>query len=304
MSLLVYCLVYPILWGISRLPFPVLYGLSDLLYFWLYRVFGYRQKVVAENLALAFPEKNEAERKRLEKTFYKHLCDVFLEMAKTLGISEKEMEKRFYIEDLGPLKEMEEKGVSVILHGAHMASWEWSMALNRKLKNLQAYAIYKPLANPYFDRLAQRIRGKWGTSLLSTSATKQIVSDNIENGIPSIYGMLSDQSPMPIKADYWRCFLGVPVPVHTGAEKLARRWDLPMLYLNVKKVKRGHYTAHIESLVDHSKETDRFEITDKYLDRVQQAISEQPEYYLWTHKRFKHRHKDPKDYQAFSREDQ
>lgn len=304
MSLLVYCLVYPILWGISRLPFPVLYGLSDLLYFWLYRVFGYRQKVVAENLALAFPEKSEAERKRLEKTFYKHLCDVFLEMAKTLGISEKEMEKRFYIEDLGPLKEMEEKGVSVILHGAHMASWEWSMALNRKLKNLQAYAIYKPLANPYFDRLAQRIRGKWGTSLLSTSATKQIVSDNIENGVPSIYGMLSDQSPMPIKADYWRCFLGVPVPVHTGAEKLARRWDLPMLYLNVKKVKRGHYTAHIESLVDHSKETDRFEITDKYLDRVQQAISEQPEYYLWTHKRFKHRHKDPNDYQAFSREDQ
>ena len=303
MSLLVYCLVYPLLWGISRLPFPVLYGLSDLLYFWLYRVFGYRKKVVAQNLALAFPNKSEAERKELEKTFYKHLCDVFLEMAKTMGISESEMDKRFFIEDMGPLKEMEEKGISVILHGAHMASWEWSMAINRKLKFHQAFAIYKPLANPYFDGLAQKIRGKWGTTLISTSETKQVVADNVKNSIPSIYGMLSDQSPMPIKSDYWRRFLGIPVPVHTGAEKLARKWDLPMIYLDVKKVKRGHYSVRMEMLVEHSKETKRFEITDTYLDRVERAIAEQPEFYLWTHKRFKHRHKDPKDYQAFSRED-
>lgn len=303
MSLLVYCLVYPVIWGISRLPFSVIYLLSDLLYFWLYRVFGYRKKVVVENLALAFPEKSDAERKAIEVEFYRHLCDVFLEMAKSLGMSTREMEKRFFVEDLGPLEQMDKDGVSVILNGGHLASWEWGMALNRRVHNLKAFGIYKPLANPYFDRLAKRIRGKWGTRLISTSETKEIVGENIKNNIPSIYGMLSDQSPMAIKADYWRSFMGVSVPVHTGAEKLARRWDLPMLFMRVEKVKRGHYKCRIEMLQEGSRDTERFEITNTYLDRVEEAIAAQPQYYLWTHKRFKHRNKDPKDYNAFVREE-
>ena len=301
MPLLVYCLVYPLLWAVSRLPFPVLYSISDGLYWLLYKTFGYRKKVVAENLSLAFPEKSEKERKKIEEEFYRHLCDVFLEMVKSLSISSEEMDQRFQIPDLGPLEQMDEQGTPVFLVGAHMASWEWSMAINRKLNNLKGYAVYKPLANPYFDRLAKRIRGKWGTALVSTSETKELVGNHVQRHKPSIFGMLSDQSPMAIKADYWREFMGVVVPVHTGAEKLARRWNIPIIYLDVEKLGRGTYKAHFEVLENQSGSTDRFQITDTYIDRVEKSIRAQPQYYLWTHKRFKHRHKNPEDYGAHVR---
>ena len=301
MSLLAYCLVYPLLWGISKLPFRALYLLSDGLYWLLYKGIGYRKKTVTENLALAFPDKSPEERKGIERTFYKHLCDVFLEMAKSMSISKKEMDERFNIPDLGPLKEFDAQGKPVFLVGAHMASWEWSMAINSKFKNLKGYAVYKPLANPYFDLLAKRIRGKWGSQLISTSEIRQLIGKHIKEQRPSIFGMLSDQSPMAIKADYWRTFMGIQVPVHTGAEKLARHWNIPIVYLEVEKTGRGRYVAHFETLVSDSKNTNRFEITDCYIDRVEKSIRIQPEYYLWTHKRFKHRHKDPAKYKAFVR---
>ena len=301
MSFLVYCLVYPLLWAVSRLPFSVLYFFSDRLYWLLYKTFGYRKRVVAENLFLAFPEKSEKERKKIEEEFYRHLCDVFLEMVKSLSISPEEMDRRFQIPDLGPLKEMDEQGIPVFLVGAHMASWEWSMAINRKLSTLKGYAVYKPLANPYFDRLVKRIRGKWGTTLVSTSETRDLVAKYVKEKKPSIFGMLSDQSPMAIKSDYWRPFMGIVVPVHTGAEKLARRWDIPLIYLDVEKTGRGHYKAHFEILENNSGKTDRFQITDTYIDRVEETIRAQPQYYLWTHRRFKHRHKNPSDYRAHVR---
>ncbi len=170
MQFLVYILVYPLLWMVSKLPFRVLYLLSDGLYFLLFYVVGYRKKVVAKNLELVFPEKTEQEITAIKKKFYKHLCDMFLEMAKTMTISEKELKKRFKITNPEELKRLEKLNKSIILIFGHYASWEWSIVLQNYI-NFKGFAVYKKLANKHFDKLVRDIRSKYNTTLISTKET-------------------------------------------------------------------------------------------------------------------------------------
>lgn len=288
MQFLVYILAYPILWLISILPFRLFYWFSDFVCFLIYRVVGYRKKVVRANLALALPHLNDAERKNIEKKFYKHMCDMFLETIKTMGISPQEMDRRFQITNLDLVKEYAKKGKSVILVASHYASYEWLLTMNPKI-DFKGIAVYKTLANPYFDKLVRKIRSKYDTELIETRKAIPLMAQNQRDGILSMYGLASDQSPKLDRIFHSMKFMGVEVPVHTGAEMLAKKYDLSVIMVKVKKVKRGYYEATFLPIAENPNDYANFDITEKYLKEVEKQIYEAPEYYLWTHKRWKHK---------------
>ena len=290
MQFLVYILVYPILWLISILPFRLLYILSDCVFVILYHIIGYRKKVVTENLRLVFPNKSEQETSIIRKRFYRHLCDMFLEMAKTMNISKKSLKKRFHIVNTDELKRLESLNKSIILMYGHYASWEWSIELQNHIK-YDGYGVYKKLANPYFDNLVRNIRSKFNTTLISTKETIGTINDNENKGIKSIIAFLSDQSPRLSKEVYWGEFMGVEVPCFTGAERLAKKLDLTIAYLKVNKVKRGFYEAEIITITETPKAYKDYELTNLFLREVEKQIYDAPEYYFWTHKRWKHKNK-------------
>ncbi len=274
------------------LPFPVFYLVSDGVCFLTYRVIGYRKKTVRENLALALPHLSERERRNIEKKFYSHLCDMFLEMIKTLSISQKEIEKRFTFSNLDVYLELEKKNKSVAVLCAHYASYEWVISMNYYIHH-KGYGIYKKIANPYFDKLVKKIRSKFKAELITTKETIATIANNYTNGELSLYGFASDQSPKKNAAYHWAPFMGHVVPVHTGAEMLAKRFDMNVIFLRTKKIKRGYYEASFEVLSDDVKSVPNYEITDRFLQLVEQQILEAPEYYLWTHKRWKYRNTKP-----------
>ncbi|CAH8286359.1 KDO2-lipid IV(A) lauroyltransferase [Mariniflexile fucanivorans] len=287
MQLLAYILIYPILWLVSILPFRLLYLVSDGLYLLLYYLIGYRKKVVYNNLKLVFPEKSETELKKIQKKFYKHLCDMFLEMAKTMTISEKELKKRFKILNPEEFQRLESLNKSVILIFGHYASWEWSIVIQNYV-NFKGLAVYKRLANRYFDKLVKDIRSKFNTDLISTKETIHTINDMEAKGIKSVTGFLSDQSPRLTKDVYWGTFMGIDVPCFTGAERLAKKLDLTTVYLKVNKVKRGYYEAEVITLTENPNDYKDYELTDMFLREVEKQIYQAPEYYFWTHKRWKH----------------
>jgi len=287
MQFLVYILVYPFLWLVSILPFRLLYLVSDSVYVLLYYIIGYRKKTVTENLKLVFPEKSEKEIATIRKAFYHHLSDMFLEMAKTMTISENELKKRFKITNPEEFKRLESLDKSIILIFGHYASWEWSIVLQQYI-NFKGLGVYKPLANKYFDSLVKNIRSKFNTDLISTKETISVINDHETKGIKSITGFLSDQSPRLTKDVYWGEFMGIKVPCFTGAERLAKKLDLTTAYLKVTKVKRGFYEAEIITLAENPKDYQNYELTDMFLREVEKQIYEAPEYYFWTHKRWKH----------------
>jgi len=292
MQLLVFVLAYPILWIVSILPFPVFYKLSDLVCFFVYRVFGYRKKVVRENLAMALPHLSDAERLEIEKKFYSHMCDMFMEMIKTISMSEAEINKHFVCTNLEVLKEYEAKGKSVALMCAHYASWEWLIALSKKM-TFKSVTIYKKINNKYFDDLIRKIRRNLNTELVETKESIEMMISNKRKGINAFYGFAGDQSPQIHRAKYWTEFMGIEVPVHTGGEMLAKKLDMNMIFVKVEKVKRGYYQCTIVPLAENPRDYKDFELTDLYLRQVEKQILEAPEYYFWTHKRWKHAGKKP-----------
>jgi len=252
--------------------------------------------VVKKNLDLVFPNKSETEKKRIMKGFYHHLCDMILESIKSMTISEAEMKKRFVFSNIEEIHALEKANKSVILMGGHYASWEWMFIVQKYIKH-RGFGIYKRLANKYFDALAKRIRARYNTTLITTKETIKILSESSKKGELSISGFASDQSPKAHKAFHWQKFMGIKVPVHTGGEMIAKRLDFAIVFFKVKKIKRGYYETTFKTLTMNPKEFKDYEITDLFLTLVENQIREAPEYYLWTHKRWKHRDKVPKEFQ-------
>lgn len=290
MQFLVFILVYPFLWIISILPFRILYLISDGVYILLYYLIGYRRKVVDDNLKLVFPNKTKAELTIIKKEFYRHLCDMFLEMIKTMSISKKSLDKRFKIINPEELKRLESLNKSIILMYGHYASWEWSIAIQNYI-NFHGYGVYKRLANKYFDKLARGIRSKFNTSLISTKETISVIENNESKGIKSVMAFISDQSPRLTNDVYWSKFMGIEVPCFTGAERLAKKLDFTIAYLKVNKVNRGFYEAEVIVLAENPKTFKDYQLTDIFNREVEKQIYDAPEYYFWTHKRWKHAQK-------------
>lgn len=288
MQFLIYIISFPFLWLISKLPFKLFYWFSDGIYVLIYYIIGYRKKIVRHNILIALPNLSESERLKIEKKFYSHMCDMFLEMIKTMSISTEEMKKRFKITNIEVVKEYEQKNKSIILLASHYASWEWLLSINEST-SFKCIGVYKKINNPYFDKLIRNIRSKFNSELVATDKTIALIAENQEKGIMGMYGLASDQSPQVHKTFHWQQFMGIEVPVHTGAEMLAKRYDLEVVFAKVKKVKRGFYEATFVPICEHPRTIPDYEITDTYLKEVEKQILEAPEYYFWTHKRWKHR---------------
>ena len=287
MQLFFYILYYPLLLIVSYLPFRLLYILSDFLFFIMYYVIGYRKKVVSYNLKLALPHLTNDERKIIERKSFQHLCDMFLETMKTMSITPKQIEKRFVFKNIEVYHDLEKEGKSIALMCAHYASYEWVVSLNNKI-NFKGYAIYKKISNKYFDKLIRDIRSKFKAYLIHTRESISIIEENSLNNELCLYGFASDQSPLIKPHTYWSKFLNIEVPIHTGAELLAKRFDMNVLYLKVEKVKRGHYEAYFEVLSDNARSIPDYQITDVFMKKVEEQIYAAPEFYMWTHRRFKH----------------
>ncbi|MBP8793735.1 MAG: lysophospholipid acyltransferase family protein [Lutibacter sp.] len=292
MNYIVYMLVYPIIWLISMLPFRVLYFISDGVYYLLYYVFGYRKKTVAGNLKLVFPEKTDKELKTIEKRFYHHLVDVFIEMLKSFTVSKEAVYKRYTFTNVEIFDELFKDGKSIALVGPHYANWEWIMSLDSFVK-YNGVAAYTKINNPYFNNKMLKSRSKFGTNMIQTSRIIAEMQKNKKENVPTIYGLLSDQSPHISKAFYWSKFLGVKVPIHTGAEMLAKRFDMNVVYIATKKIKRGHYETTFSLITDNATSIPDYQITDIFLEKVEAQIRKEPAYYFWTHRRFKHKDKAP-----------
>ena len=288
MQFLIYILTFPFLWMVSILPFRIFYWFSDFVYIIVYYVVGYRKKIVKANLMLTLPHLSDKERLIIEKKSYRHMCDMFLEMIKTMTISVAEMNRRFVVTNIELVKEYEVKGKSTILLASHYASWEWLLSLNEKT-SFKGIGVYKKIANTYFDKLIRDIRSKYNAELVETKNTIPLIAENQKKGVLSMYGLASDQSPKLNRAFHWDSFMGIEVPVHTGAEMLAKKYDLNVLFVKVKKLKRGFYEATFIPITDDPRSIPDFEITNIFLREVEKQIIEAPEYYFWTHKRWKHR---------------
>lgn len=289
MQRLVFLLTYPILWLISVFPFRIFYMVSDVVYVIVYHLARYRRKTVTENLEMVFPEKSSEEIAGIRKKFYKHMVDMFLEMIKSISISENELKKRFAFTNLEEIKRIQAMNKSVIIACGHYASYEWMNALQLYDLKYEAFGIYKKVKNPHFDKLAKDIRGRYNGTLISTTKATTTVTENQKKGILGAYAMIADQSPKLSRTRAWANFMGMLVPVFTGTEKLSKRLDMAVVYLHVEKVKRGYYSATFKTLTTEAAKEPEFEITRKYFKELEAQIYKAPQYYLWTHKRWKHR---------------
>jgi KDO2-lipid IV(A) lauroyltransferase len=292
MQFLAYLVIYPFLWLISRLPFNLLYVVSDAVYVLVYYVVGYRKRVVLGNLKLVFPERSHSEIQAISRKFYRHMCDMFLEMIKSISITEAQLNKRFIIKNPEELKRLENLDKSVIVMFGHYASYEWSVVVDNNI-SYHGYGVYKRIANRYFDRLVRRIRSKFNTTLIHSKEAVARIVKNEEEGIRSMIAFLSDQSPKPRKGAYWSEFMNILVPCFTGGEMLAMKLDLAVTYLKITKTKRGYYEAELIPIADDAVQKEKYKITDTFTKLLEQQIREAPEFYLWTHKRWKHRGKYP-----------
>ena len=293
MNLLIYILIYPLIWLLSILPFRILYLLSDILYYLIYYIIGYRKKVVLSNLKLAFPEKTNQELIRIRQKFFRHFVDIFIEMIKSFTISKNELAKRCVYPNIDVLNDLYKDGKSIILVGSHYANWEWLFGLS-SFTNYKCYTAYTKVSNTYFNNKILKSRSRFGFSLKQTGRIIAEIESNKKAKIQSIYGLISDQSPQLRKAIYWNHFLNVKVPLHTGAETLAKKHNLTVVMISTKKVKRGYYENSFRIITKEPNKFPDFELTDIFHKETEKLIRSQPEYYFWTHKRFKHKGKEAK----------
>ena len=295
MHLIIFILVYPLIWLLSSLPMALLYLLSDGLYLLFFYVIGYRKKVVLDNLTLAFPEKEERELLEIRKKFYRHFTDLVVESVKAFTMSKAFVSKRYAFNNPEVVNDLHKKGRSIAFVGAHQANWEWSCSMPMVVDVL-CFGAYTRMGNKYFDRVIKKSRSKFGFIGYETTKTVQAIKSNFDNGVQGLYLLLSDQSPQIHKTHYWREFMGVKVPIHTGAEMLAKKFDMAVVNYSIKKIKRGCYKVDLEIITETPQQFKNYEITDQYLAIVERNIREQPEYYLWSHKRFKHKDQVPKEW--------
>jgi len=296
MNFIVFAIAYPLIWVLSRLPMRILYIKSDFIYLFMFYIIGYRKKVVLENLKLSFPEKSDAELRTISKKFFKHFIDLIMESVKAFSISKKQISKRYTYKNPELVNAFAEDGKNIALVGAHQANWEWSFSLPMVL-DINIYGAYTKLNNKYFENWLRKSREKFGVIGFKTSDTVRGIQKNMNNKKQAAYILLSDQSPQPHKTYYWRDFFNIKVPVHTGAEMLSKKFDLVVINYVTRKVKRGYYETEFQLITDTLKTFKDYQITDAYTKLTEDNIKVQPELYLWSHRRFKHRDKVPTEFQ-------
>jgi Kdo2-lipid IVA lauroyltransferase/acyltransferase len=271
---------------VGIMPFSVMYIFSDIVYFLVYHISGYRRKVVTENLSSSFPEKSAGEIRLLTKKFYHHLCDISLESIKGFSMSPQELIRRHHILNSELADHYFNKGISVIAVPGHYNNWEWgSMSPGLQIK-YPVVAFYKPMTNKLVDGHVKRHRAKFNTRLASIKETASTFEELAST--PACYIMAADQSPSNTQESYWFDFLHHYTAWLHGPEKYARKYNLPVLYVDIQKVKRGFYTLNLVLLTENPASLPDGEITRLYAQHLEKTITREPAYWLWSHRRWKH----------------
>lgn len=272
----------------SLLPFSILYVLSDFIYLIVYYLIGYRKNVVRENLKRSFPDKTDSELLVTEKKFYHHLCDLIFESMKMATISKEEMSRRMKILNYEPLLKHYDENKSVLLITSHYGNWEWTSSFSMYLPaDKPMYQVYKQLKNKFFDRLIYNLRIRFGSVNVEVNELFDVLSSLKQQGKMGMIGLISDQSPSRKGIKYQSQFLNQRTPVITGTEIIAKKYDFPVYFVQIRRVKRGYYTCNPVPICLHPQESGKFEITEKYIRLLEQEIMAEPAYWLWSHRRWK-----------------
>lgn len=278
------------LYFISVLPFWVLYRLSDVLFFLTYVLIGYRKKVVTENLTKSFPEKTPAEIIKIRREFYQHFCDVIVETIKLLTISEKKFKQHCPMsnESVQNFMQYLGNGQTVVGIAGHCCNWEWTGVAIQVYLNKQSIGVYHPLSNKNFDSIIYRLRSRFGGDLIPMKQLLKHILTLKQQNISKLVGLLADQTPPPESA-YWTTFLHQDTPVFNGPEKISKKFNYPVVYMTVKKIKRGFYQYGSKVLVTDPKMHSDGEISEIHTKFLEENIQQQPAYWLWSHRRWKHK---------------
>jgi KDO2-lipid IV(A) lauroyltransferase len=266
-------------------PFGVLFLISDAVYFLVYSILGYRKKVVIENLRNSFPEKSEEEIRVIAGKFYHHLCDMLVESMKAFSMKEEEVVRRYEYENTAFLDELYKAGRSAICVGGHYGNWEWAGIASGTQLSHRPVGFYKPLSNKFVDDYVQRTRVRGRSLLVSITNTTAVFLKDY--GEPAIFYMVADQSPSSARLAYWMQFLRQDTAVLHGPEKYARIHNMPVVFAYPRKIKRGYYKVKFFMLVEDPSKTSTGEISRIYMNTLEKIIQETPEYYLWSHRRWK-----------------
>lgn len=278
-----------VLWTVSYLPLPIMFLITDVLFLFLYFIFRYRRKVVAENLRNAFPEKSEEERKLIARRYYRHVCDLFAEFFKLLHISESEIRRRCVMVNLDVPHRYFMDGRSVIAFSGHYGNWEMMYSYKLWEPDIELVPIYKPLRNKAFDRMIHKIRSRFGAKPLAKADTLRTMMQNVWAGKICMTGFIGDQTPSRNNLNLWTRFLNQDTAVLEGTERIARKLNQPVVFVNLRKIKRGHYHAEFYDICSDPASLKPGELTDRCMQKLEGFIRENPEYWLWSHRRWKYK---------------
>lgn len=287
MQAFIYYLTYPLIFLIVNSPFWLLYRLSDVLYVFLYYIFGYRKEVVLKNLKNSFPEKTDTEIKTICKDSYKYLCDLIVETLKTVGWNETQARSRFKLNNKELIERLHKENKSFLIVLGHYGNWEWAGPCFSLNCDHQLFVIYQPLSNTFFDKMFVKARTKFGTKIVPRKETlKSIIGNRNTLNAPAL---IADQAPVPVKNALWMTFLNQPTAVFNGPEKIAKKMNYPVVYMDIQRIKRGKYELTPILLFENSKDTADNEITIGFNRKLEESILQQPATWLWSHKRWKHK---------------
>ncbi len=272
----------------SYLPFWILYSISNIFYIVLRFVLKYRIKVITLNLRSAFPEKPETEIADIRNKFYRHLSDLFFESIKLYSISQKEMEKRVHVKGFEKANYLFDEGRNVIGLAMHYNNWEWTGFGQTKLKHL-ILPVYNPIrGNNAMEKFLTHNREKWGSESIPVhTAARALIEYNCKKKLTGLY-LIADQTP-PANSKFWTVFLNQETPFFSGPEKIASRGNFPVFFLHTKKTGRGKYIIELSMLFENPKDVEQKEILLAYVRKCEEIIRAEPEYYLWSHNRWKHK---------------
>lgn len=286
MKIIFYGILMPIAW----LPLKILYLLGDLAYIIVYYVLRYRRKIVWRNLTKSFPNKEESELKKIEKLYYKHICDLLAEAIWMLRAKPMQLMDHYKVTNREVVNKYYENGQSIILLSSHYNNWEFMVAsLNFQLLH-HGVGVGKPLDNKSFGFYLTKKRARYGTEIVDQTNVRDVMAFYDKYKVPTAYMMLSDQSPSNPHKSYWTEFLCQDTAFLYGAEHFARKYNYPVLYYSVRKIKRGYYEVTFSELCKDVTTAPEYSITERYAKLLEQIIKEQPEYWLWSHRRWKLTH--------------
>lgn len=285
-----YNIIYGIFYLVSKLPYRALYVISDIANLVLYHIVRYRRDIVRRNITSAFPEKSLEECISIERGFYKWFCDYFVETVKLMSVSRQELLSRIEFRGIDKIEECFDRGQTCAGILGHYGNWELLSATGLVIKKHPEAVIgliYHPLRSQLFDRLFINMRQSMGgVCVPKKDILRYLVSFSSQN-LMNLFGYIADQAPRYRNIHLWLPFLNHDTPVFTGAERIMRKMNNAVFYIDVERPERGKYIYTFKLMTDKPGEMPEFEITKKFFVMLEQTIRREPRFYLWSHNRWK-----------------